>query len=165
MKIVDDSKIIFSELDMNDFEKLKSFLYDLNPLQARASIDINAERAKNGKIYAVYNGEKIIGSCWCLNLAILNYKVGGIGGVGVSEGYRKKKIGTGLIKYMLSFEKKKYDALLLWTRVSIFFKHFDFEDFTYGIMTNEDDSMPMILTENEELKIEAMNNKWPRIKF
>lgn len=147
-----------------DFIVLLEFLYSIYPNQPIEQIIFNANRPKTENIAIAVDGEKIVGSCWCLDLKINEFEVGGIGGLAVDEKYRGQNIARDLVRSLIE-ENKNYKIYLAWTRAVDFFKKLGFDDFSYGIEKKIEDSTPMIFGITNAMKINAQNNKWERIKF
>jgi N-acetylglutamate synthase-like GNAT family acetyltransferase len=147
-----------------EFRALLEFLSTIYPNQPKEQIEKNANMPKKESISLALEDNKIIGSCWCVDLKFSEYKVGGIGGLAVDEKYRGNEIAKNLVNFITN-TIALYETYLAWTRVVNFFVKLGFRDFSNGIERLDTDSTPIIKTMNEFLKYNYPNPKWERVKF
>lgn len=157
-------KIRFLNPESSEFEALILFLSGIYKNQPIEQLRLNASMPKKEKIVLALDGFSVVGSCWLVDLRFGDFKVGGIGGVAVNEGYRGLGLAEDMVKFFTELDDG-YDAYLAWTRVVGFFETLGFIDFSEGIERFDSDSTPMIKTSDEFLSRHFPIPKWERVKF
>ncbi len=151
------------KLKADEKNLLKGFLEEIFSNYSNELIAKNITAAKN--CYGLIDDKStFFGGCFCQELKFGEFHIGGIGGVGIDPEYRGKGIGAELLDFVIS-DLNHLDGFMIWTRIPEYFSKVGFKDYSYGIETKKEDSLPMLKCVNQRLNSFIPEKKWPRVKF